>query len=742
MSRPAIQVPAGLFLARSVAPFFAALLVLSVAVRLAAQETPAPAEAEERPGPEVVDLDFNGASALDRDRLEAATVTRETRCKSALFFLFCALGAGWAQERAYLDEEELARDDERLETLYEIWGYPDAEVTSRVIPRGRDKVAVEFDIVEGQPIRVASLEIRGLETLSPPVRLEEPLPIGPGDVYALPLLEELQRRIVNAFAERGRPYTQVEIQGSIDEAARTANLVLVIDPGPPVVFGPATIVPEEPIEEEVIRERLAFAPGDPFRPSALEATERALYRLPIVERVVIEPAGLETGNTVVSPRITVETRQAQGLQIEGTVSSTDCLEAATFWTHRYFLGGPRLFSVGVGFSNLLANVFDGNFPCTSSGEGEFADPDYFVEADLRQPWPGSPRTSLQVGAFFLRESSPQAYIQRGYGGMLGVAREIRYDLVGSAVYSPQRSELRAADIYFCGNFGVCEPESLENLTELRWFSPVELLGIWTPTGVPIEVRHAVPGERWRRWVRGGIDGAGVVTGSEWDYLRGIGEGALTRIIGDRFELAARTRLGLLTGAAIVPPQVRIYSGGVSTIRGLPQNFLGPKVLVTAPDDLPELGCVLETFGCPPGIVVDPDLVGVRPSGGDALLELNLEGRVWVSNSIQLVGFVDFGTIDRDFFNSDEGLFGGENAETLVTPGVGVRILTGLGPVRVDVGYDPSGRRRYPLLVRDTLSDRLVFLGDVTYDPFTFDNPGAFKEFIRRLQLQVAIGQPF
>jgi outer membrane protein insertion porin family/translocation and assembly module TamA len=717
------------------------MLALAVAAwsrPLVAQEVPAPVEPPR--GPEVVALRFEGAHALSRAQLEEAIATRATRCKSPLYFLFCALGAGWSLERAYLDTAEVAADEERLRLLYEAWGYPDATVGAEIVSRGDDRVEVAFEIVEGEPIRVASLEILGLESLTPPVELAQPLPLRPGDVYALPLLAELERRIRLAFAERGHPYAQVEVSGSIDEPTRTVALVLAVTPGPVVVFGPVTVVPSPPIRASTVEERVAFRPGEPFRPSALEATERALYELPIVERVVIEPVGLERGDTVVSPRIEVEPRKRRAIQVEGTISSTECLELAVFLADRYFLGAPRLFGVGVGFSNLLANSLSDHFPCSSTGTGAYANPNYFVEAELRQPLRGHPRTSILTRAFYSRESAPQVYIQRGYGGQLGVARQFNPGLAGSLLYSPARNELRAADVYYCGNFGICDEAVIDTLTDFHWTAPLDLLLSWTPGGPPLAARP-VAGERWRPWSRAGVAGAAAFTGSQYDYLRSIGEGAVTRFYGDRWELAFRSRLGAVAGQRLLPPQTRLYSGGANTVRGVAQNLLGPKVLLTNADEVAALGCVLAPGGCPPGLVVNPDLVGVRALGGRAVTEANVEGRVWLGGRMQLAVFADFGSLWRDLFRSDVTL-GGPTAESLLTPGVGVRIFTGMGPIRLDVGYAPSGSKRYPLLVRDPVTDELVFLGDVVYNPFTFDNPSGLTEFWRRLQLQVAIGQPF
>lgn len=698
--------------------------------------------------PEVERVRFIGVRALDESLLRQSIVTRQSECRSPLFFLFCRLGADWAQRKRWLDREEVERDVERLEILYEAWGYPDAEVSVRVIEENEEDVTVEFTVVEGEPILVESLVIVGLDRLTPPVEVERPLPLREGEPYALPLLEETEQRIVRAFAERGHPYVEIEIGGDVDAVARRARVVLTVDPGPLVVFGEAEIEVERPVDEEVIRERLAFSPGEPYSPSALEETQRALYALPVIERVVLVPVGLETGATVVRPRIVVEARRISAIQVEGTISSTECLEAAAFWRNRYFLGGPRLFSIGVGISNLFADQLRGNFPCTSTGDDDeedaFSDPNYFVQADLRQPWPGSPRTAVQLGAFYRRESAPRAYAWNGYGARIGVAREFRPDLTGTVLYSPQRNDLVAADAFLCGNYGVCTEEELDDLTDFRWLSPIEVFGIWTPTGPPVALVGPQPGVPWRRWARAGVEGATFVTGSEWDYVRGIGEAALTRVFGAeaRFEVAGRTRAGLLAGEDVLPPQLRLYSGGVNTVRGVPQNFLGPKILFASESNARELGCEIVPGGCPEGIVVDPDRVSARPTGGDLVAELNLEARYWLTNTFQVAAFADFGVIGRTVFGGSGDGFVDDDWGMALTPGVGFRILTGLGPIRIDLGYDPSGADSWPLLTRDPETRDILFLGDVVYDPWGWDDPGSWRRFWRRLELHVAIGQAF
>lgn len=701
---------------------------------------------EEVEGPEVVRVEFEGAHTLDREILEGAIFTEATHCRSPLFFLFCALGMGWALERAYLDPLEVDEDEERLRLLYQRWGFPEVVVSAKIEPKGQDEVEVIFEIEEGEPIRVGTLEVIGLDSLNPPVELEGPPPLEPGDLYALPKLEEFEILLARAFAERGYPYAGIEVDGRVDEESRRVALVLRVNPGPEVIFGFPEIITDDPIKESTVRDRLAFRPGDLFSLSALGETERRLYQLPIVKGVEIEPLGAAPGALEVSPRIEVESGRQRAIQVLGTLSSSECLEVNLLWADRYFLGGPRLFGLGFGFSNLLANSMSGGFPCTSTGSGSYANPNYFVEAEFTRPLGKIGATLFSVRGFHQRESVPQVYIQRRTGGEIGLTREFRPELLGGLTYAPVRNELRSAELYYCGNFGICDEEVIDTLTALHWIAPIEGRISWTPAGspslvVPLDARVTGRLPLWRPWGRLRVAGAATPTGSQYDYLRGVSEGAVTRFLGKRWELASRIRLGGVVGESVLPPQTRFYSGGANSVRGVSQNLLGPKILVTRAEQVEALGCRLEPKGCPADLVVDPKLVGERALGGRAVVDLSLEGRVWIADALQLATFIDFGSVWRDPTGGSPGL-GAPRSEALLTPGVGVRVLSPFGPVRLDIGYNPIGTQRYPLLVRDPEENELVDLGVVHFNPFTYRGRGGLREFFRRLHFQLAMGQPF
>jgi len=722
--------------------------VMAGAAPLRAQE-PAPPDTARR-GPEVEAVRFPGATRLDRQILEDAIVTQETECRSGWLWLVCEV-TDWdfAERKAYLDPAELERDRARLEELYRAWGFPDARVGVRTETQSDGDVVVEFLIEEGEPIIVRAVDVRGLESVTPPVRLRQPLPLRPGDPYAQPLIEASQVAIVAAFAERGYPFAQVEVAGDVDQAARTASVTFQAVPGPPGVFGKVTIQATPPLREEDVRERLAFREGEPFRLSALEETQRALLEVPAVQTATVTPVQVQLPDTAIPVVITVAPlERVEGLALEGNISSAQCLEAAVYWRDLYFGGKPRVFSIGVGFSNLLAAQLGGDFPCASAGEGgeDFDDVNYFVEAELRQPWRDDPWTWLTFRGFVARESAPRAYVRRGFGAEAAVSRRLRPGLVASLGYAPQRFELEGSPFYFCGNFGACTPASIDEFGDPTWLAPLQGSIFWTPAGPPgfiqppnlrqtfFERRLVRP--RWRPWARGSLQAAGAATASELSFARALVEAATTRNLGVRFEIAGRTRGGLLATGDDLQPYLRFYSGGGSTVRGVSQNLLGPKYLITTPANAVAFGCVLELGGCPAGLVVDEDDVVARPTGGDLLLEANLEGRVWITERVQLAAFADYGMLARRWLSGPGTPGSASDSESLITPGVGVRVLTPLGPVRLDAGYNPQGTKVYPLFTEDPVTGNIIFLGNVRYDRFRDEG------FFGRVKLHLSIGQVF
>jgi outer membrane protein insertion porin family/translocation and assembly module TamA len=181
----------------------------------------------------------------------------------------------------------------------------------------------------------------------------------------------------------------------------------------------------------------------------------------------------------------------------------------------------------------------------------------------------------------------------------------------------------------------------------------------------------------------------VDTGGGSVFNRILAEASVYRPAGRRSVIAARLEAATvlegfsLAGAtSFVPPQQRLYAGGPNSVRGYSQNLLGPVVYI-----VDQASTHTDEFG---NTVVN-DSATVRqysPTGGNSLVIGNLEWRVrppFLADALQFATFVDAGVV------WNRGRQSVSLSDVRVTPGVGLRVNSPVGPFRVDVAYN-----RYPL----------------------------------------------
>jgi translocation and assembly module TamA len=138
---------------------------------------------------------------------------------------------------------------------------------------------------------------------------------------------------------------------------------------------------------------------------------------------------------------------------------------------------------------------------------------------------------------------------------------------------------------------------------------------------------------------------------------------------DRYIIAASAALSSIGGASLaaLPADKRVYAGGGGSIRAYGYQMAGP---------------------------LDFDK---KPIGGKSSLELSLEARIRITQSIGIVPFIDAGS----FYRSSVPQLG---RRLLFGPGIGFRYYTAFGPIRVDIAT-PLARRR-----GDSLAQLYISLG--------------------------------
>ncbi|MBA3715624.1 MAG: BamA/TamA family outer membrane protein, partial [Pyrinomonadaceae bacterium] len=140
----------------------------------------------------------------------------------------------------------------------------------------------------------------------------------------------------------------------------------------------------------------------------------------------------------------------------------------------------------------------------------------------------------------------------------------------------------------------------------------------------------------------------------------------------------------------LPISERFFSGGSTTLRGFGFEEAGPRLAVCPGGQIVGSRCPAGNFRNEQGepVTLNPFLV---PIGGNALAIVNLEARVGVTKSVQVVPFYDGGNVFRrvsDIFRRAprEGEDPNLQAKWTHTVGLGLRLKTPFGPLSVDYGY--------------------------------------------------------
>jgi len=676
----------------------------------------------------------------------------------------CWVGLDFAMQRFYLRERDVPLDRARLEIWYQGRGFREVAIDTATVVREDGKVEVRFTIDEGTPVRAESIDFIGTEDLSYPELLDD-LPLRAGDRLSVLALDATRDTLERRLSNRG--YARAEVlRGSLippDDPYR-ARVTFDVEPGPQARYGHVEVSGNERLSESTILRTLQFRSGDVYRRDQILEAQGRLFGLEILRSASVEPDFVTGPDSVIPVNVRVQEGDAYRFRYGAGWSNAECLNVESLWAARNFLGGGRLLQVRGRMGNLLAPEFN-DILCRQSGDGEFAKLTWLASVDLAQPWLFSTRNSLSASLFAERQSLPGIFIREAVGLQLGITRAIGPQSPLTISYRPELSRLNAAEVLFCTGFLVCAPEDIAILEGANWLAPVGINftrhmanNLLNPTRgytLVIDLEHAAA------W-----------TGSNFRYDRLVAEGTWYAEVATSSVFATRLRAGWVGAGAfqelilsrddveVVHPQKRFYAGGANSVRGFPQSRLGPRVLTTDPVALLSqsedgAGCFPEELldlSCDAGLLPEGRIVP-RPTGGTRVIEGNVEVRFGLGSAWEGVTFADFGQV----WSSTRSV---SLRDLEVTPGLGVRFFSPIGPIRVDLGYRFRGGENLSVVTSqirpfdpsvDDPLDRLSVNGAridfvrseelaVLTPTVFFGDSGRFS--FSRLQLHISIGQAF
>lgn len=715
--------------------------------------------------PEVTDVRFGGNESFPEDSLARAIATRETECRSGLLLPFCGLGMGFALNRSLLRERELPRDRARLTLWYRQRGFQDVQVDTPAVLRDNGNAEVVFSLTEGRPYIADSVAFTG----AIPEELQgvlEALPFDEGDRLSTIALDATRDSITDRLADRGYAYAEV-YRSAVRPADDPYNARVTFDivPGPRSTYGDITVTGLRNLSVGTVLRTVQISSGELYRKSEIEEATARLYGLQIIRSATVTPdtASIEQ-DPVIDVAIQVQEGDAYRVRAGAGWNTAECLNVEARWTSRDFLGGGRLLQIRGRVGNLLASDFR-EVLCAQSGRGDFARLTGVASVEFVQPWIFSTRNSFSASVFAERQAVPDVFIRRAVGAQVALSRSVSPQTVLTAFYRPELSELAEADnVLFCTGFLVCDPSDVTELAEANRLAPAGLSLARDRSDDLLNPR------RGYRWVID-VEHAAPWTLSEFRYDRIVAEAARYEPIGS-VVVAARVRGGWVGSGVfenlgeddrtvdIVHPQKRFYTGGANSVRGFAQSGLGPRVLFAGPSRLIRSeegggGCAPEAVAdltCVPaeGTRMDP-----RPTGGTRVFEANAEIRFPVGSVLEGVVFGDVGQA----WSRDQSI---HVSDLEFTPGVGVRVPSPVGPIRIDLAYRFRGAESLTVVteeirpfdsLQDAEGDKISLGRTSTGEEIRIDwvstgnlvrlgSPFLFGVNDQGLQLHVSIGQAF
>jgi translocation and assembly module TamA len=582
--------------------------------------------------PAVTAVELQGVKAVDDSDLRAKLATQPSDRFT------------WGETRR-LDPDALAVDRLRVAAYYKERGYYRAGVEDvELRPDGEGRVKVVFHVREDGRVRVARLEVPGLDAAPEARARAGALALQPGKPFTWAAFDASRAQLQTALGETGYATGTVTQSALVRGAEGTADVTFRVDPGPRLRFGPISVVGTEDIPQEKVAAQAArlVKRGDWFDQRRLERIQARVFELGVFAGVRVNRGTPDLEHGEVPVVVSVREAPFRTLRLGpsfGFEPTRWQVVGQASWTQRNWLGDLRELKLdGRGGYAWIPN------PYSAIREGVVGT----VSAAFSQP--GVFRDVVDLATKIEVEKS----IEQTYNS---VSEKFR---IGTPYRPAPRWTLLPSynlEVYQLSNVaGEASnlPEVQNCPGEVCVLSFLEQRVSWDQRDNPLLTTEGL-------YVSLALQEGFPLGGYAYTYLRVLPEARYFRPLGRRTVLAARARFG-----ALVPlnengpaPVVALFmAGGPASMRGYGTERLSPMVFSSA----------------------DNEWV---PTGGNGLIDGSLELRRNLGGNLVGAIALDAGNVSTASGSPSEwrSVFG----EVQLALALGIRYRTPVGPFRADVG---------------------------------------------------------
>ena len=530
------------------------------------------------------------------------------------------------------NESVLTEDLERIKAFYRKHGYQDIDVKQEIArdPSGRGLI-VHLMLSEGLQHRVGQATIDGA-VLFPEREIRQLIQLKPGAVFSDEALQEDVRLIKQYYGDRGYIHAAIAPDPQLDPATKRVNLAYHIAEHEAVSINRIEIQGNLQTKDVVVRRELRVYPGEQFNGAKIRKSIERLYNLGFFEEVTVDTeatASPEKEDLIVK----VKESKTGSFSFGGGFSSVDRLVGLVEVEQRNFdwRNAPRF--TGAGQDLRL--------------RAEVGTVRRFFDLSFTEPWifghPLSAGIDLYDRTRLQSRNLGLAFQEERRGGGLRFGKEFA-DLAHVDL-DYQLFRTRVSDVVDTASADLKAEQGRSTISEVG-------------LTVTLDSRDNKFDPMKGHVLFSSADLAGGVIGGNRDFYRLQAGASHYWPHWDRFVFESRIKAGIVQaygGDNNVPIFERFFGGGSGTIRGFRERRVGPR-----------------------------DPTSNDPIGGEATLLGTVEEVMTFAkdehNRPILRGSVFFDVGDvwrrvRDF---------GASYKSGV--GIGARVNTPIGPLRLDVGF--------------------------------------------------------
>lgn len=672
-------------------------------------------------------IEFEGVTAFDPRDIEDVLATESFR-------LGQRGAAGWYNRFA------LASDLQRVEAFYAMRGYFDAEVLDHEVTFDEDgrhpKATVRIVVDEGLPGYITRIDydVESVRQVENGAEFVRDLPVQVGTRYDQNAINAARSELRRRLQEESYAYARVDARVYADRANHRVEVYYFFDAGPASRFGEISVFGNRQIPDAYVVDRIQRRLTGSWRQSRLRLAQLDLYDMGVFTYVGVEP---DLGDDARSAalfegRWSVEGREARIALLERMAAHDAQMAARGFDLADHHVDPESAPTTRV--AGLLDNL---------DQIEEVRDPDVAIRVSVRE----SPGASYRIGgglgvasgrdeAFargtalwrnvFAPLNQLEANLRGGYAwlpsffrkqenieieGWIGEAElgfrrpGVLFDLFDLSTSVGVERNLKDDYAYIQPSATIAFDRRLSSIARLRFGYTVDFVNILgrsrdgqsdaeapdrlscytvpdqygfthADASLQFDARDN-PLQAWDGWYAAVATEVGV-DGPIGDYTY-VGVGPEVRWyqpLGRRLSLATRLHAETIVDfSEELPAKECLYLGGGDTIRGFAEETVRPYR-----DDQNDPFLRTGTDGEPEDATV----------GGLSSYGANVEARIEaIQDLIFLAVFVDAGAVSRhDFFTGgfdwSPQIGGDQNLQ--VASGLGLRILTPIGPFRLDFGW--------------------------------------------------------